>query len=453
MISIGLDIGTTTVSAVAVNTASGNVLKAVTVENGSFLHGSNGFERLQDADKIFSKVQSVLKELCDFDEVLSIGITGQMHGIVYLDKDGNAVSPLYTWQDGRGNEPYEKGETYAEALSRITGYPLATGYGAVTHFYNLKNGLVPENAVKLCTVHDYIGAKLAGIAQPITHISDAASLGVFDIEKGRFDFESLEKADIKTDIFPKVTDDFEIIGAYEKIPVSVAIGDNQASFIGSVTGEDCLLANVGTGSQVSVITDKTSAPDGIEVRPLFKGVNLLVGSSLCGGRAYAILEEFFKKTLEAFGTESKEPLYSVMDRLALTADNAESLKVSTLFSGTRAEPNKRGSIENIGIYNFTPEAFVKGTLEGMTDELYGFYKDMEDLTLCKPKIMVGSGNGIRKNQPLKNIIKNRFGLDLVMPEQNEEAAFGAMLFSLVSMGKFNDIYEAQKSFVKVGEKQ
>ena len=77
-----------------------------------------------------------------------------MHGIVYLDKNGEAVSPLTIWQDGRGDTPYKEGLTYAEWLSKKTGYKLATGFGGVTHFYNTVNGLVPENAVTFCTIHD-----------------------------------------------------------------------------------------------------------------------------------------------------------------------------------------------------------------------------------------------------------------------------------------------------------
>ena len=44
-----------------------------------------------------------------YPQTASIGLTGQMHGIVYLDREGRCISPLYTWQDGRGNLPdYEE---------------------------------------------------------------------------------------------------------------------------------------------------------------------------------------------------------------------------------------------------------------------------------------------------------------------------------------------------------
>ena len=56
-----------------------------------------------------------LLTISDFitEDIAVIGITGQMHGIVYTDCNGMAISPLYTWQDGRGNLPY--GDTTYEA--------------------------------------------------------------------------------------------------------------------------------------------------------------------------------------------------------------------------------------------------------------------------------------------------------------------------------------------------
>ncbi len=49
-----------------------------------------------------------------------IGFTGQMHGMLYVDASGMAVSPLYTWQDGSGEIPLEDGRTCVEILSLLS---------------------------------------------------------------------------------------------------------------------------------------------------------------------------------------------------------------------------------------------------------------------------------------------------------------------------------------------
>ena len=155
MKTLGLDIGTTSISSVIYEERAG-VLEAQTLENGTFLP-SNGWERLQDPAAIWQKASTLTQTLLKrHPDVGAIGVTGQMHGIVYLDSRGEAVSPLYTWQDGRGDLPYDDTGSWADRLSGITGYPLPTGYGMVTHFYNLRNGLVPKNAAALCTIGDYI---------------------------------------------------------------------------------------------------------------------------------------------------------------------------------------------------------------------------------------------------------------------------------------------------------
>lgn len=76
-----------------------------------------------------------------------IGLTGQMHGIVYIDQTGTCVSPLYTWQDGRGSL-CEKGQcSLVQEIKEKCDLEAASGYGLVTHICNLKHGLVPERAV------------------------------------------------------------------------------------------------------------------------------------------------------------------------------------------------------------------------------------------------------------------------------------------------------------------
>ncbi|HZK21485.1 MAG TPA: FGGY family carbohydrate kinase, partial [Oscillospiraceae bacterium] len=133
MYLIGLDIGTTTVSAVLVERATRNLIKAVTLENNAFIKSKFGFERAQDPEIIYTTVKDALFKLSvNFKDVSAIGVTGQMHGIVYCDENGKHISPLYTWQDGRGNESY-KDATYSARINEKTGYKTASGFGLVTH--------------------------------------------------------------------------------------------------------------------------------------------------------------------------------------------------------------------------------------------------------------------------------------------------------------------------------
>ena len=429
MKTLGLDIGTTTISAVVYDTDAG-VLTSRTIKNDSFLTGES-WERIQDPSVIWEKSVAVVQELLrEYPGVAAMGLSGQMHGILYLDAAGIPVSPLYIWQDGRGDLPYDETHSWAAHLSELTGYSLATGYGLVTHFYNLKHGLVPNNAVKLCTVHDYLAMKFSGRSTPVTEATDAASLGLYDGPNHRFDPEALQKAGIDPAILPEVVTDPCLGTGMLGIPVYAALGDNQASFLGATGGRtDVLLVNMGTGGQVSVYSPDHIQTRTLETRPFPDGGWLLVGASLCGGRSYALLETFFRETVKMV-TGQEVSAYEAMAHAMDTAEDLDrSPKITTLFQGTRKDPSLRGSIENIGTDNFTPRHFIHGVMQGMADELHGMYEGYLAMGGKPPAAMVGSGNGLRKNPHLCRVFEKTFGIPLILSENDEEAACGAAIYA------------------------
>ena len=430
---LGLDIGTTTVSAVVVEDRL--VLSSITLKNGSFIHTENSWEKVQDPEYIRNTaLQAVESMLSEHPDVERIGVTGQMHGIVYLNAEGIPVSPLYIWQDGRGDLLFQDGMTYAAYVQRETGYTVATGYGLVTHFYNLRNGLVPDDAVVFCTIHDYITMLLSGTHVPVTEASDAASFGLFDVERREFDVTALEKIGIDVNMLPKLAEK-SCGGLYKgRIPVYVAIGDNQASFLGATGGDTaCMLANVGTGSQFSVYSASYMNCPGLETRPFPDGGYLLVGASLCGGRAYALLENYIREIVVRIGDVHMESCYGAMDRILSNSDKPQNLpETSPLFQGTRENPMVRGQITGLSTENFTITHMMWSMLDGMAQELHDMYVIYKQLG-GKDVKLIGSGNGLRKNKHLQRCFTEKFGQRLIMSECNEEAATGAALFAALAV--------------------
>lgn len=427
MHAIGIDIGTTSICGVLLDVTSGKILKQQTVLSEAFIQTENEWEKIQDVSKIMTLAEKILEELID-GECEVIGLTGQMHGILYTDREGRAISPLYTWQDQRGNRPYRE-RTYAAYMNSCS------GYGSVTDFYNRENGLRPKEAVSYCTIQDYLGMVLCGLKRPVIHISDAASFGNFEPEGQRLPHAEAE-----------VTESYRIIGKYRGIPVSVAIGDNQASVISTLAEEKDILVNVGTGSQVTIVSDRRIEGENIESRPYVEGKYLVVGAALCGGRAYSVLKNFYQEILQAAGADTSD-VYKMMERMLTEekdtvkeTDITDELEVDTRFSGTRKDPNLRGNIVGISESNFRPQMLTRGVLVGMTKELYGMYREMN----VSGQGLVGSGNGIRKNPKLKEMIEACFKEKVKIPVHKEEAAYGAALFGLVACGRFQNMAEAQK---------
>lgn len=436
---VGIDIGTTTLSAVVFAAETGERLETYTVPTDAAIPSARAFEHIQSVETILQKTRKLLSAVVRrYRNLCAIGITGQMHGIVYLDRQGNAVSDLYTWEDRRGDERTETGIRYIDEIYAACRQTVPSGYGIATHYYNLKNGLVPPTAVKICTVMDYIACTLTGNTEPRIHPSDAAALGLFDIRRNRFDGDALCALGIPLSRLPAVQTG-GTVGCYEGIPVAVAIGDNQATFLGSVAEEtDSVLLNYGTGGQVSVMVDRADAPENVEVRPYVDGKFLLCGSSLCGGRAYALLERFFRLYVEG-GAQ--------YDRLNELAERGYGqgvvLDVDTAFCGKRDDPSARGRIDGIGEENFTPEALACGVLYGMANELYRLYRAFGVRRNGK---IIASGNAVRKNPVLRKILSEVFGMDVYMPQDKEEAAFGAGLFALSAID--DPLFSARKRNIR-----
>lgn len=422
MKAIGIDLGTTSVCGVLIDTLTGCVEKSVTKNSNAFIKGCAEWEKIQSVDKIVTVATDILGSLMNENgDVSVIGITGQMHGIVYTDKDGNSASPLYTWQDGRGNLPY-KGVTYAKYLNSFS------GYGNVTDFYNAENGIKPKSAVSYCTIHDYFVMRLCGLKKPIMHISNAASFGCYDLENNRFNY----------DCTAEITGNFHIAGEYNGIPVSVAIGDNQASVFSTLTDEDNVLINVGTGSQISVISDKIADSEQIETRPYFEGKYLLVGAALCGGRAYSLIKRFYAEAFGYIKRVDDDEVYKIMNDMLKDAKSS-AFKVDTRFAGTRLNSGITGSISGITTENFTPSALTYGVLCGMADELLNMYEQMG----VRRSGIVGSGNGIRKNNALVKIFEEKLDAKMKIPKHLEEAAVGAAMYGMISCGEFKKAKDVQ----------
>ena len=415
---LGLDIGTTGIGAVLFETETRRVIKTANRPNNSFISSALPFEKTQDSRLILDTVNGIISEFADYE---AIGTSGQMHGILYTDSQGNAVSPLYTWQDLRSAEPLEGKKTAAEIIGT---YP---GYGLATHLYNEKNGLVPENAEYLCTIGDYIAMKLCGNTSPVMHITNAASLGCFDIKNNAFTY--------KSPLLPRVTAEFEIIGkTAQDIPVAVCVGDNQASFIGSVPGKDGVLINIGTGSQISyLIENPDDTPEGAELRPFDGRYYLAAGCALCGGRAFSDFEKFCREIANAAGAEI-DSFYPFLDKILENAPDTD-LIADCRYCGTRANPSLTGGFSNLTEGNFTLKDFAASVAIGIITELRDMYSGREN------PVIIASGNGVRKNPAMAKYIEKIFGTAPLTAPYNEEAAAGAAITAAIATGEYERVFD------------
>lgn len=422
---IGMDIGTTSMSGIVMESETGSMVKTISLPQ-SFLPDTLPSDALQSPREIFCSCKTILDGLINAtnDHIQGIAFSSQMHGMLYVDRDNHPLSPYYTWQNQWGLQKNAEGLSHEEALSRLYGLPLYTGYALVTDSLLTR----PQGAACLCNIGDFVSAQLAGLSRPVSDVTIASSMGLWNFEKNCF---------VREDpLFPSVLQKPTRIGTYRGIPLVDAIGDNQASFLGSVKDLDhTLLLNLGTSGQLSFYHQTGETYPGFEKRPLGDLGYIYVAFSLCGGDSYAILGSFFNKVLEAFGCEKRADIEQQMDRLDFS-HITKKMKVSPLFLGERGKKESWASFSHIDKDNFTPEAMTLGVIEGIVDELWRFYDQLPLSMQQEKSLLIGSGNGIKKNPLMKDIVERAYGKKLIIQEEGEESARGAALHALVGLGLY-----------------
>jgi sugar (pentulose or hexulose) kinase len=466
---LGLDVGTTTITAIIVDSNTGACLAKATAPNDSEIT-SEADRRLGrsewNADRVLEVLRDVLSEVSRSGHVVgAIGVTGQMHGMLLVDSECRAIGPFVGWQDQRAAEvPPDGGDPVIARLLK-TACEVdpdgdvcrpKTGYMGATLSWMGVNRRLPEVLFSACFLPDFVAARLTG-SRPVTDATNAAGSGLFDVKARAWCIQLIERMDLREDMLPAVVDsgtqagglavDWADTGLAPGIPVCVACGDNQASFLGSVSDPDrSILINVGTGGQVSVSAVSTRVGPGLEARPHVDGQYLLVGAGLVGGRTYAWLRDFYLEVgRQLFDVDGDaEAVYERMTDLAdRVAPGAEGLWVEPLLTGTREEPGRRGKMDGIGTANFSPGHLSRAVLEGMIAQFRQLYElGVKAVGLEERSLLVGAGNGIRKNKVLREIAKAQFGLRMQVPAHTEEAAFGAAMLAMVMSGDKASLKEA-----------
>ncbi|KAH0793863.1 sedoheptulokinase isoform X3 [Histomonas meleagridis] len=366
-----------------------------------------------------------------------------MHGVVEWNSS-NLVSNLVTWQDQRGTSTGKLSQ-----IQKLKGCNnLKDGFGFTT-----LSILASENKLsefEFCgTIHDYLVWILVGMpSKSFIDTTDAASWGLFNIETNRWNSESVHLLEIPESILPTIyncgskagllsQDMASKTGIPSGIPVMVAIGDNQASIIGTSTkpsADECFI-NIGTSTQLSVVASREKAlslspSPTFEIRPFIDDTFLIVTAPLCGGRAWAFLKDVVKEWMHSLGMPEISDdiiLYSKIDSLALNEIDSNDLpKIEPHFLGERWDETLRASFTNINLNNFTLGKVGAAMALGIVSNLKSNISE-ECFKDCK-SIFV-NGNAARKNKAMHRAIEKTFGISPSFKEGVEEAALGAAILA------------------------
>jgi sugar (pentulose or hexulose) kinase len=467
-IALGLDIGTTSLAAVAVD-QDGRLSAIATAPNDAAIQGLPAEHAEQDPARIRSLALDLLGRIARGipEAPACLGLTGQMHGVLLADADLRPLTRLISWQDRRANAPVHGGsfsllDTYRQRCPAETladaGCRLAPGYGAVTLCCLREQGELPAGDWQGLTIADWLAAELCG-GPRATDRTLAASLGALNLRQDRWSPEILAAGALEPAWMPEIRpsgerlggllEDFAVVtGLPRGLPVCVAVGDQQAAFLGSVPpGGNVVNLNIGTGGQISWELDRYRPVEGMEVRPLPPNGFLAVGAGVSGGDAYAWLQRTAAVWLRAFGVD-REPdaIYSTLNALAAAAPpGAGGLRCEPSFRGTRRTPRARGSFAGVTNDNFDLGSVARAVLEGVVVGLFAFYEGAGEARPAGLERIIGSGNAFDKNPLLGRIVEQRFGSPVWRPQLPEAAARGAALLAGAGHGVWKDLDEARSA--------
>lgn len=464
-VAIGLDFGSTTLSAVAVDQA-GQQFSNCSVAHHADITGLPPNHHEQDPRLLFQKASELLRRMIesseiDSDSITCLGITGQMHGVLLVDESLQPLTNLITWQDRRVLNK-ENGTTFINQIdhenSAETGCQLRPGYGAVTLAALRRSKQLPGIPFKCCTIMDWFAACLVQrIGNPLELFTDranAGSLGIFNLKTDAWDKRLLDALKLDTDWFPFVKECGSAVGEIRpdlavdcglsaSTLVCVPTGDHQAAVLGSggMTA-GTIHINIGTGGQISWPSEIIHTTPGLDTRYLPEKQLMAVGAGQVGGRAFEWLARTAQSWMESFGKSMLlEEVYSHISKQMQThSDLSGGLSCLPFFSGTRMDPEARGIFAGISEQNFSVGNVAHAIVNGIADSFHKLYSDFGPGTT--PERMITSGNAIRKIPEIPHRLAEKFETSVLTPQSPETAATGAAILAGVKTGLWDSLPDA-----------
>jgi xylulokinase len=441
--TFGLDVGTSSTKGIAV-APDGRVLAVEEIEYGLAIPRPGWAE--QDPHDWWAASEAVLARLRErAGPPAGIGLTGQMHGLVTLDRAGEVVRPAILWNDGRtGAECAEiERRVGLDRLIALTGNRALTGFTAPKLLWLRRHE--PERYDRIHRImlpKDYVRLRLCG--EHAIDVADASGTLLFDVAGRRWSEEVLAALELDPAWLPRVLESPAVSGeTADGVPVAAGAGDQAAGALGvGVDRPGPLSVALGTSGVVFAALPRFSADPAARVHAFCHAVPgewHAMGVMLAAAGSLRWLRDVAAPGAD-FG--------ALVDEAAAWQPGAEGLTFLPYLAGERtphADPDARGSFTGLSLRH-DRGALVRAVLEGVA---YGL-RDSLDLLRelgVEPERGRVSGGGARSELWLR-IVASVLDLPLERVVVEEGAAYGAALLGGVAGGVWADTAEAVRTCVR-----
>lgn len=388
--------------------------------------------------------------------VLGVGLSGQMHGSIFLDRDNNVLRPAILWCDQRTQAQCDllTERVGRENLVRYIANPVLTGFTAPKILWLRE--YEPEAYARVAKVllpKDYIRYKLTGAHA--TEVSDASGTALFDVAHRRWSQEVLAAAEIPPSWMPDCAESPVITGHVSAeaasltglaagTPVAGGGGDQAAGAVGCGVVETGIVSStIGTSGVVFAYSDQPATDPKLRIHTFCHAVPgkwHVMGVQLSSGGSLRWLRDTF------FAGES----YDEMTREAADVPpGSEGLIFLPYLTGERTpypDPYARGTFFGITLRHGRPH-FTRSVLEGVTFGLRDTFEIFKEIGV--PVAQVRASGGGAKSGLWRQINADITGYEHVTLGVDEGPALGAALLAAVGTGAYPTVADACHAAIRV----
>jgi len=459
---IGIDVGTSGTKAVLLDEA-GKVLASVTEEYPLYCEKPLWSEQEPEDwwKACVAAVNNVVKRAgVKADQVKGIGLTGQMHGLVLLDKDNCVLRRAILWNDQRTAaecSEIEKAAGGRKKLIELVKNPALTGFTAPKILWVRKNEpQVYEKAVRVLLPKDYIRFRMTG--EYATDASDASGMLLLDVAKRQWSDELLGKLKIDKKMLPKVyegpeetgcltKDAAKVLGLKAGVPVAAGGGDQAAGAVGNgIVKVGAVSATMGTSGVVFAHSDTVNTdPEGrlhtfchaVPGKWHVMGVVLSAGGAFQWFRDALCSEE--KSVAARMGVDPYELITSQAKDVGPGAEGLVFLPYLTGERTPHADPFARAAF--VGLTRRHGKGHMaRAVMEGAAFAMRDSFEIIRALNIPVTEIRV-SGGGAR-SELWRKMQAEIYGGPVVTVSAVEGPAFGAALLSGVMTKVWKNVEQA-----------
>lgn len=402
----------------------------------------------------------------DSGEIMGIGLTGQMHGMVLLDKQGKVLRPSIIWCDQRTDQECQQITSIIgrDELVRITANPALTGFTASKVMW-VKNNQpdIFEKIDRILLPKDYIRYKLTG--EFATEVSDASGTQFLDVPNRKWSREVLEALEIDPDWMPDVFESPEISGSVNTeaalltglkpgTPVAGGGGDQAAGAVGNgIVMPGLISSTIGTSGVVFAHMDEVSIDSQGRVHTFchaVPGAWHVMGVTQGAGLSLQWMRNNFGGMEKELARHMGIDPYILMTYEAeQAAPGCDGLIYLPYLMGERTphlDPYAKGVFFGITAKH-TRNEMIRSVMEGVVYSLRDCLEIILEMGVSVDHIRASGGGG--KSPLWRQMQADIFNARIAVTNSAEGPAFGAALLAGVGTGAYKSVAEACEASIKV----